>query len=136
MRRIFISIATLAAVLGLRAEGYQVNTLSSRQTGMGHVGVAMKLGAESQLFNPGALAFSDKTFDISASVAAISAYATATYHVLTTRPTTTCLHRSISARRGVLSTVSTAVSRSIRLMARRSTGESTGPALCSIRKWV
>ena len=80
MRRIFISIATLAAVLGLRAEGYQVNTLSSRQTGMGHVGVAMKLGAESQLFNPGALAFSDKTFDISASVAAISAYATATYH--------------------------------------------------------
>ncbi len=80
MRRIFISIATLAAVLGLRAEGYQVNTLSTRQTGMGHVGVAMKLGAESQLFNPGALAFSDKTFDISASVAAISAYATATYH--------------------------------------------------------
>ncbi len=79
MRRIFISLATLAAVLGLRAEGYQVNTLSTRQTGMGHVGVAMKLGAESQLFNPGALAFSDKTFDISASVAAISAYATATY---------------------------------------------------------
>ncbi|MDE7459746.1 MAG: outer membrane protein transport protein, partial [Paramuribaculum sp.] len=45
------------------AEGYQVNTLSAKQLGMGHVGVAMKLGAESMLFNPAGLAFSDKTLD-------------------------------------------------------------------------
>ncbi|MDE6611315.1 MAG: outer membrane protein transport protein [Muribaculaceae bacterium] len=80
MRKIFIAVAALTAVLGLRAEGYQVNTLSTRQTGMGHVGTAMKLGAESQLFNPGALAFSDNTFELTGSVAAISAHATATHH--------------------------------------------------------
>ena len=69
----------LTAAFGLRAEGYQVNTLSTRQTGMGHTGVAMKLGAESQFFNPGALAFGHKTFELSGSVAAISAHATATH---------------------------------------------------------
>ncbi|MDE6157918.1 MAG: outer membrane protein transport protein, partial [Muribaculaceae bacterium] len=79
MRKIFIAVAALTAVLGLRAEGYQVNTLSTRQTGMGHVGTAMKLGAESQLFNPGALAFSDNTFELTGSVTAISAHATATH---------------------------------------------------------
>ncbi len=61
------------------AEGYQVNTFSARQEGMGHVGVAMKLGAESQIFNPGALAMSGKTLEISGSVSAIKATATATY---------------------------------------------------------
>lgn len=46
---------------------------------MGHTGVAMSLGAESQLFNPGALAFSTKTFEISGALSAISAHASATY---------------------------------------------------------
>ncbi len=60
-----------------QAEGYQINTFSAKQCGMGHVGVAMKLGTESQIFNPGALAFSGKTMDISASVTAIKSTVTA-----------------------------------------------------------
>ena len=69
----------LGTAIAANAEGYQVNTFSAKQEGMGHAGVAMPLGAESQLFNPGALAFSDKTFEISGAVSAISAHATATY---------------------------------------------------------
>lgn len=34
------------------AEGYQINTLSARQLGMGHTGTALKLGSESMIFNP------------------------------------------------------------------------------------
>lgn len=75
-----ISAALLAAMaFSATAEGYQVNTFSAKQTGMGHVGVAMKLGAESQIFNPGALAMSEKTFEISGSLSAIKATATATH---------------------------------------------------------
>ena len=73
-----ITALMLAGALTAAAEGYQVNTFSAKQEGMGHVGVAMKLGAESQIFNPGALAFSDKIIDISGSVSAIKASATAT----------------------------------------------------------
>lgn len=79
MKKLILLAALAAACPQLWAEGYQVNTFSARQTGMGHAGVAMKLGAESQIFNPGAVAFSDKTFEISGSVAAISASATANY---------------------------------------------------------
>lgn len=67
------------SVLSAAAEGYQVNTFSTKQEGMGHAGVAMKLGAESQIFNPGALAFSDKTFEISGAISAIKSAATCTY---------------------------------------------------------
>lgn len=59
------------------AEGYQINTLSAKQLGMGHVGVAMKLGAESMLFNPAGLAFSDHTLDFSGTATGIKAIATA-----------------------------------------------------------
>lgn len=59
------------------AEGYQVNTFSARQEGMGHAGVAMKLGAESMMFNPGALAFSTETLELSAGISAIKATAIA-----------------------------------------------------------
>lgn len=74
--------ATLAALatsiaLTAAAEGYQVNTLSTKQLGMGHTGVALKLGAESMLFNPAGAAFSDRTIDISASVSAVAPKATA-----------------------------------------------------------
>lgn len=61
------------------AEGYQVNNLSARQQGMGSAGVAMSLGAESQLFNPGALALSDKTFEISGAITAIASRVSATH---------------------------------------------------------
>lgn len=73
--------ATAAALIlpaSMMAEGYQVNTLSARQQGMAHVGTAMKLGAESQFFNPAGMGFLDKTLDVSASFTAIMATAKAT----------------------------------------------------------
>lgn len=53
------------------AEGYQVNTLSTRQLGMGHVGIGMKLGGESQFFNPAGMAFMNNKVEASASFNAI-----------------------------------------------------------------
>lgn len=65
------------ATLAMMAEGYQVNTFSAKQEGMGHVGVAMKLGAESQIFNPAALSFMNKTMEVSGAISAIKATAKA-----------------------------------------------------------
>lgn len=79
MKRKFLIPLLALAWLSASAEGYQVNTFSPKQEGMGHVGVAMKLGAESNIFNPAAVAFSKKTLDISAGVSAISATASCTY---------------------------------------------------------
>lgn len=59
--------------LSLMAEGYQVNTLSARQGGMAHTGTALKLGAESMIFNPAGMASMDKTIDFSASISPIFA---------------------------------------------------------------
>lgn len=60
------------------AEGYQVNTLSAKQNGMGHTGVAQKLGAESMIFNPAGMAHMDRIIDFSGSVTGIFANASAT----------------------------------------------------------
>lgn len=57
------------------AEGYQVNSQSAKQSGMGHVGAAMKLGAESMHFNPAGLAFMDKNVDLSAGISGVFANA-------------------------------------------------------------
>lgn len=78
MKRFFIIPSLAVAALTANAEGYQVNTFSPKQNGMGHVGVAMKLGAESNIFNPAAVAFSSKTIDLSAGVSAIMPTATCT----------------------------------------------------------
>ena len=61
MKKLSTALVAATATLAMMAEGYQVNTFSAKQEGMGHVGVAMKLGAESQIFNPGALSFMNKT---------------------------------------------------------------------------
>ena len=53
------------------AEGYQINSQSARQWGMAHTGTALKLGAESMLFNPAGLAYMDSKFDISLGTIAI-----------------------------------------------------------------
>lgn len=53
------------------AEGYQVNAQSTKQAGMGHVGVAMKLGAESMHFNPAGLAFMKNNIHLSAGVSGV-----------------------------------------------------------------
>ncbi len=69
--------AAAVTAISLMAEGYQINTLSARQEGMGHVGVAMKLGAESMFFNPGGLGFLDKTLQITGNVSGVMAKASA-----------------------------------------------------------
>lgn len=80
MRKFLSTIIALGTAVSAIAEGYQVNSLSARQEGMGHVGVAMELGAESMFFNPGAMAFSDKTFELSGALSAIIPSATATHN--------------------------------------------------------
>ncbi|MCM1349048.1 MAG: outer membrane protein transport protein [Firmicutes bacterium] len=80
MKRIAIAVAALLTTVGAWAEGYQINTLSAKQLGMGHTGTALKLGSESMIFNPGALGFSDKTIDLSCSVTGIKAIATAEHN--------------------------------------------------------
>ena len=78
----------LAGVLALSAlpavaEGYQVNTLSARQNGMGHTGTALKLGAESMIFNPAGLAFNPKTIEFQVSITGIFATAKAKHEGMT-----------------------------------------------------
>ena len=77
---LFLSAALLS--VSAFAEGYQVNNLSAKQTGMAHVGTAMKLGSESIFFNPAATAFQESKFDISAQMTGISA--SAAYRTLPT----------------------------------------------------
>ena len=77
-KSLILAMATLCS-LTAAAEGYQVNTFSARQEGMGHEGVAMKLGAESNIFNPAGVVMSDKTMDFSAGMSAIMATCTSTY---------------------------------------------------------
>lgn len=79
MKKIVIAAMAVLSTLTAAAEGYQINTLSAKQLGMGHTGTALKLGAESMIFNPGALGFSDRTLDVSASVTGIKAIASADY---------------------------------------------------------
>lgn len=79
MKKTITAAVLLAAALGAHAEGYQVNTYSARQEGMGHTGTALTLGAESQLFNPAAMVFSDKTFEVSGSITAAVSKATAVH---------------------------------------------------------
>lgn len=78
MKKIILLFAAAAAVVSARAEGYQVNNLSSKQNGMAHVGTAMKLNSESLWFNPAAAAFQNEFFDFSAGVTGIAAKATYT----------------------------------------------------------
>lgn len=78
MKKLLLSIAAAGLSLAAMAEGYQVNNLSSRQNGMGHVGTAMKLGSESIWFNPAAAAFQQPKFDFSFGVTGIAAKATHT----------------------------------------------------------
>ncbi|MDE6450877.1 MAG: outer membrane protein transport protein, partial [Odoribacter sp.] len=75
MKKFFLFLLAGVLWMPVFAEGYQVNVLSARQTGMGHVGTGMKLGAESIHFNPAGLVFMRNYVDLSAGVSAISAKA-------------------------------------------------------------
>ncbi len=68
-----LSLILLANLVGLSlmAEGYQINTLSTRQIGMAHIGTALKLGSESMVFNPAGLSFMKGTSDISFGITGI-----------------------------------------------------------------
>lgn len=59
------------AVATASAEGYQSNSQSARQTGMGHTGVAMNLGAESMHFNPAGMAALKSDVEVSLGATAI-----------------------------------------------------------------
>ncbi len=79
MKKFAVAVMALITVFLASAEGYQINTLSAKQLGMGHTGVAQKLGSESMIFNPAGLSFSNKTLDIAASVTGIKAIVSADY---------------------------------------------------------
>lgn len=79
MKRILFSAAIAVTVLSAAAEGYQVNTLSAKQNGMGHTGAALKLESESMIFNPAGMAWMDGTLDFSGSLTGIFATAKAKY---------------------------------------------------------
>lgn len=64
--------------LSLMAEGYQLNSLSARQIGMGHLGTALKLGSESMVFNPAGLSFMTGKADISLGITGIMSKVTYT----------------------------------------------------------
>lgn len=53
--KFIVSSLALITFVSASAEGYQINTLSAKQGGMGHTGTALKLGAESMFFNPAGL---------------------------------------------------------------------------------
>lgn len=72
-----VTAATAAIAITAAAEGYQVNTLSARQNGMGHTGTSLKLGAESMIFNPAGLAYLEDNIQFTGSVTSIFAHATA-----------------------------------------------------------
>ena len=42
MKQLLLTISALLFATAVCAEGYQVNTLSAKQLGMGHVGTGMK----------------------------------------------------------------------------------------------
>lgn len=79
MTKIRFAATLLAASIAVSAmaEGYQVNSLSARQNGMGHTGAALHLGAESMIFNPAGLGFLDKNLEFQGSVTGIFAHASA-----------------------------------------------------------
>ena len=78
MKKIVLGLVASAMSLSAVAEGYQVNTLSARQLGMGHVGTGMHLGAESMFFNPAGLGYLDKKLDLSGSFTGVFPTAKAT----------------------------------------------------------
>ncbi|MDE5419332.1 OmpP1/FadL family transporter [Labilibaculum sp. DW002] len=65
LRKIYLAIALIAFTYSVKAEGYAVNVQGAKQTGMGHVGVAINWDASSMQFNPGALATLDAKYSFS-----------------------------------------------------------------------
>ena len=79
MKKSILAAIMVASAMSVSAEGYQVNTLSARQNGMGHTGTALMLNSESMIFNPAGMAFMDKAIDFTGSFTGIFATGHATY---------------------------------------------------------
>lgn len=95
MKSFFLGLLISVMVSPVFAEGYQVNVLSAKQTGMGHVGTGMKLGAESMHFNPAGLAFLNSSVDLSVGVSGIMAnakYSKDGYSAKTDNPVSTPMY--------------------------------------------
>ncbi len=71
LKKLSLFLLANIAGLSLMAEGYQINSQSARQVGMGHLGTALKLGGESMLFNPAGLSFMNGKVDASLGMTAI-----------------------------------------------------------------
>ncbi len=71
MKKIILIAFAAAISLNAMAEGYQVNTLSAKQLGMGHTGVSQKLNSESTWFNPAATAYQEQKFTVAGGVTGI-----------------------------------------------------------------
>ena len=71
MKKLFLSLLASVTLSSAFADGYQVNVLSTKQTGMGHVGTGMKLGAESMHFNPAGLVYLNGHMDMSVGISGI-----------------------------------------------------------------
>lgn len=68
MKKLILSLSLILTITAASAEGFQVNLQSTKQTGMGHAGTAMRLGAEGMHFNPASLIFINKMdFSVGAS---------------------------------------------------------------------
>lgn len=69
MKRVILLVSVfMLSVTSIFAEGFQVNLQSTKQTGMGHTGTAMRLGAEGMHFNPASLVYINKMdFSVGAS---------------------------------------------------------------------
>lgn len=86
---VLICSCLLGATFAAYAEGYQINAQSARQLGMGHTGVALKLGAEGMLFNPASMPFMDKKWEISLGATGIQSkvkYTNGSYTAKTDNP--------------------------------------------------
>lgn len=68
-----ITIILATATLGVYAEGYQVGLQSTKQLGMGHTGVGLKLGAEGMHFNPATLVYMNSNVEASFGVSMVNA---------------------------------------------------------------
>lgn len=85
----------LGTAINANAEGYQINAQSARQLGMGHTGVALKLGAESMLFNPAGMSFMENKFDLSLGITGVKSqikYTNGDYSAKTDNPLGTPLY--------------------------------------------
>ncbi len=88
MKKQLMVAAAAVIALSAAAEGYQVNSLSAKQTGMGHTGTALKLKSESMFFNPAGMGWMNEKIHFSGAVNAIFAHAQAENVSITSNGTT------------------------------------------------